>query len=565
MAERGLQVTLGLATEIGKRPRNEDFVAALIPNGHQRAVKGVVAAVADGVSGSPGGRDAAELAVRGFLDAYYGLPETLGVDRCAARAIASVNRWITAQARQDSLRSDMATTFSAIVLRGRRVHVIHVGDTRIYRLRQQRLQRLTQDHTHHHPDLQHVLYRAIGLEDPLRADYGLHGVEQHDRYLICSDGIHAVLADKKLQSLLEQRNDPQQTAEQLIADALLAGSQDNLTAAVLDVIEIPAGEQADIELAIAAQPIRKPPAVGETIDGFTIQQILSEGRYSCLVLAEDAREHSRVALKFPQPRVASDETYRHAFLRETWIAQNVNSPWVVEIKELEPSRQTCLYSVMPYYEGQTLELRAQTGPRVTLAEGVDIAIKLAKALHSLHRRRIIHRDIKLENVLLLNNGGLKLLDLGVARLPGFPEFANDEVPGTPNFMAPELFAGESGDERSDIFALGVSLYRLFSGGHFPFPEVEAFARPNMVRRTSLGHYRPDLPAWLDAVLARTLLVDKTLRFADTIELAFELENGLVQGAGRITQKKPLYHRNPTRFWQFVSLLLSLVVVGLLLR
>lgn len=565
MSERGLQVTLGLASVTGKRERNEDFVGTVLPATHQRATKGVVAAVADGVSGAAGGRDAAEVTVRTFLEAYYELPETLGVDRCAARAIAVTNRWVADQARNDSLRKNMATTFSAAIFRGRRAHIVHVGDTRIYRLRQHRVQLLTQDHTHHHPDLQHVLYRAVGLEDPLRVDYAIHGLEQHDRFLLCSDGVHSVLSDARIQALLEQRTDPQQAAQQLVDDALTAGSQDNITAVVLDVVEIPAAAQSELALGMAALPLRKPPKIGDVVDGFQLKTVLSDGRYSILMLAEDTQEHTKVVLKFPQPRVASDEVYRNAFLREAWIAQNAASPWVVDIKELAPERQSCLYSVMPFYEGQTLEQRLMTRPRIGLAEGIDIAIKLSKAIHTLHRRRIIHRDIKPENVFLLANGGFKLLDLGVARLPGLAELDGDEVPGTPNYMAPELFSGNVGDERSDIFALGVTLYRVFSAGKFPFPEAEAFARPNVTRRIPLGEYRPDLPPWLDTVLARATHPESAQRYADSMELAFELENGLARGAGKITAKKPLYERNPVKFWQVVSLLLALTVIGLLMR
>lgn len=565
MAERGLQLTVGFASVTGKRERNEDFVAAVSPPSHQRAVKGIVAAVADGVSGAAGGRDAAELTVRSFLEAYYELPDTLGVDRCAARAIAAVNRWVTVQGRHDSLRRNMATTFSALVLRGRHAHVVHVGDTRIYRLRQHRLQPLTQDHTHPHPDLQHVLYRAVGLEDPLRVDYAVHGLEQHDRYLLCSDGVHSVLSHSRVQVLLERRADPQQTVQEIIDEAMAAGSQDNITALVLDVVEIPAAAHAELALGMAALPLRKPPKIGETIDGFQLLAVLSEGRYSLLMLAKDVQEQTQVVLKFPQPRVASDAVYRHAFIREAWIAQHAASPWVVEIIELPPQRQSCLYSVMPFYAGQTLEQRLTHSSRVGLSEGIDIAIKLSKAIHTLHRRRIIHRDIKPENVLLLANGGFKLLDLGVARLPGLSDTDEGDVPGTPNYLAPELFTGHRGDERSDMFALGVTLFRMFSGGKFPYPMAEAFSRPNLTRRTLLGELRPDLPPWLDAVLARATQVDPSQRYADSMELAFELENGLARGTGKHIGRQPFYERNPVKFWQSVCLLLIIMLVGLLWR
>jgi len=175
---------------------------------------------------------------------------------------------------------------------------------------------------------------------------------------------------------------------------------------------------------------------------------------------------------------------------------------LLDIVEPPPGRQKRLYAVLPSYRGETLEQRLLRSPKITLKEGIDIGIKLAKAVYALNRLRIIHRDIKPENVMLLDDGGLKLLDLGVALLPGIQEPTPEGAPGTPSYMAPELFRGEGGDERSDVYALGVTLYRVFSAGHYPYGEVEPFSRPRFSRYTPLTHHRPDLPAWLDSSLAR---------------------------------------------------------------
>jgi serine/threonine protein kinase len=302
---------------------------------------------------------------------------------------------------------------------------------------------------------------------------------------------------------------------------------------------------------------------------------VSDGRYSRLFRAEDTREQREVTLKFPHPRVTADAHYRRAFVREAWVAAQVRSPYVGDIIELPPARQTRLYSVMPYYRGRTLESRLLSQPPVSLAEGVAIGITLAKAVYALNRLRIIHRDIKPDNVMLepspsrhaVDSGtpgwGLKLLDLGVARLPGIQDAADEDIPGTPSYMAPELFDGQAGDERSDVYALGVTLYRLFSAGHYPYGEVEPFSRPRFHKRQALLRYRPDLPAWLDAVLARATAVDSNERYADAMELAFELENGLMRGAKAQIEKKSLYDRNPTRFWQVVSLLLVIALIVVL--
>ncbi len=557
-----LQVQVGLASEQGRRNANEDYCAA-----HEgdagRAVRELVAAVADGLGGGPGGRLASETTVRGFIEAYFSLPETLGVDRAANRALSSMNRWVCAQGRQDVQLRGMATTFSALVLRGRSAHVVHLGDSRIYRLRDQSLQCLTQDHVHAHPDLRHVLYRAVGLEENARSDYARHDLRTHDRFLLCSDGVHAVLKQAELTALLLERASPQEDARRLVERALEAGSQDNCTAMVVDVLSVPAAQQADLALGAASLPVLELPKVDDVIDGFRLTEMVADGRNSRLFLAEDTREKREVILKFPHPRVATDADVRAAFVREAWVTQQVTSPYVVEVLDLTRGRHTRLYTVMRYYRGESLEVRLRRAPPVTLTEGVDIGTKLGRAIYALNRLRIIHRDVKPDNVLLVSGqgAGLKLLDLGVARLPGTEEEPGSNVPGTPSYMAPELFAGQPGDERSEVYAYGVTLYRMFSGGQYPYGEIEAFSSPRFSKRTSLTRYRPDLPAWLEACLARATAVDPRERHGDAMELALELEHNVTRGPTALPARKiSLYERNPLRFWQGVSLLLLLALM-----
>lgn len=563
MSATHLQTHIGFVSEKGKRPTNDDYVAGRVENHGARVMPDVLAVIADGMGGGAGGRMAAETTVRGFIDAYCNLPVTLGVDRACARALAAMNRWIYSQGRQDPELKNMATTFSALILRGRKAHVVHVGDTRIYRLRDHRLTRLTQDHVHAHPDLRHVLYRAVGLESSVRADYALHDLRLHDRFLLCCDGMHGTLTDARLQALLDERSSPQEDAQRLVEAALAAHSQDNVSALIVDVVGLPSAERADMETAVAGLPIQDLPKIGDSVDGFRLIEMIADGRYSRLFRAEDTVEPREVTLKFPHPRVMAEQNYRRAFAREAWVALQVRSPWVTEMIDLPEGRQTRLYSVMPYYHGESLEQRLRRGP-LTLAEGVDIGIKLAKAVYALNRQRIVHRDIKPENVMLLHlNKGLKLLDLGVARLPGMEQDDGEEIPGTPSYMAPELFDGALGDERSDVYALGVTLYRMFSAGQYPYGEVEAFSRPRFTKRVALNRHRSDLPAWLDACLARATAVEANERFGDAMELAFELENGLARGGRTIVQKRSLYERNPVRFWQIISLLLFISLIAVL--
>ncbi|HYE36501.1 bifunctional protein-serine/threonine kinase/phosphatase [Methylocaldum sp.] len=552
-----LSLRAAFASLQGRREDNQDYVGIAQPSPQDLACRGVVTAVADGMGGAKGGRVAAELCVHSFMEAYYSLAETLGMEQLLDRCLDAANRWIHAMGRRDPNLAHMATTFSALILRGRRAHLVHVGDSRVYRLRGERLELLTADHTLNGPELDHILYRAVGLEPLLRTDYAVHTLEAHDRFLLCSDGLYGALRQAEIARILLERATPQSSADTLVELAFEHGSNDNITALVMDVIALPKADRQSLRETIEALPILELPTPGETVDDFQLERSLSSGRYSALFLAIDRRNGNPVVVKFPHPRVASEREYHDAFLREAWIGARVKSPWVAEILEQPPGRQSRLYSVMPYYPGTTLEQYLGRKARIGLEPGIDLALKLCKAVHALHRQQIVHRDIKPDNILLPDGGGLKLLDLGIARLPAWDEDQADPMPGTASYMAPELFHGERGSVASDVFALGVTLYRLFSGGAYPYGEIEPFSTPRFGKPRPLTGRRPDLPVWLDAALARAVAVDPDERYADAIELAFELESGLSKGGGKRISSRPipLYQRNPVLFWQLTALLL----------
>jgi len=514
--------------------------------------------VADGVGGHKGGREAAETAVRGFIEAYYAMPETLGVARAAGRALESINGWIATQARVDPNLSGMATTFSALIFSRRTAFLAHVGDSRAYRLRDADLEQLTNDHVLGSGERAHVLLRAVGLEEALCFDHASHALRLHDRFLLCSDGVHGFLRRERIRELLAERVSPREAAEKLVAAALEAGGDDNATALVADIIDLPPADEGALSRAVADLPIQELPEAGTVVDDYRLEQAISNGRYSRLLRATDLRDGQPLVLKFPHPRVAEDASYRRAFVNEAWVAARVRSPFVGEIVEPEEGRRTRLYSIMPFYDGETLETRLKRAQRIELEEGLSIATRLARAIAALHRAGVIHRDIKPDNVILLKDGGLRLVDLGVCRAPRLEELCAEDIPGTPSYMAPELFAGAAGDEASDLYALGVTLYRAFTRD-YPYGEIEPFSKPRFAGPRRLIARRPDLPAWLDAAILRAVAVDPRDRFGDVLEFAFELENGAQRGAAPALAKKPLYESNPLMFWKSVSLILLLLL------
>ncbi len=559
---RTLRVKADFHTETGRRDSNQDYVGlgAEAPD----PVFGHVVAIADGVSFGNGGRAAAELTVRGFIDAYYSANPTLGVARNAARALGAINTWLHSAGSTDEKLRHAATTFTALVLTGRNAHVIHVGDSRAYLLHDEQLLRLTTDHTVRQPERDHILLRAVGLEPTVRLEHDSVALRAHDRLMLCTDGVHAVLNDERLRALLLRRRSPAEDAAAIVEAALSAGSQDNTSCAIIDVLEVPDLGTQELFTQISALPMATPPAPGQELDGFHIRSLLANGRYSRLLRARDNASGDEVVLKFPQPNVAPASTYHHAFVREAWVASRLNSPYIGATIDLPAGRQTCLYSAMPYYEGETLEARLSRKPAVSFDEGLSIALRLTRAIAALHRAGIIHRDIKPDNVLLASGGGLRLIDLGVVRLPMLEEIPGSDIPGTPSYMAPELFDGQSGDEASDQYALAVTLYRMFSG-KYPYGEIEPFSKPRFGKAVPLTSHRPDLPAWLGHVLSTALSADPAARYGDVLELSMELESGIARATPIVLRKLSLYERNPLRFWQVVSAILLLLLLASLMK
>ena len=563
--ETGVRASVGFASKTGPRKANEDFAGALsgaeLPEPRQE----VIAAIADGIGGAKGGRIAAETAVRGFLDGFCDLPETMEVQRAGARIVSALNGWINTMGRQDPKLAGMGCTLTALVLRGRVAHLLHVGDTRAYRLSGDRLTCLTTDHVRQDgAGRSHTLTRALGVEAEVRLDYATQPVALHDRFLLCSDGVHGFLTDQSIADILRERSAPEDTAGALVTAALQSGSTDNCTALVLDVVALPTAGSADISAAMLQLPVIPVPLVGETIDGFVLKALISEGRYTRLFGAEDEVEGGNVALKFPKPQIASVEAYRAAFVREAWVGARVHNPWVGRVIELPPGRQTCLYTVMPLYQGELLETRLSRSPALGLEEGRNIAVKLARAVAALHRAGIIHRDIKPDNVILEGGGSLKAdrsrgrsrAWAGGISARGHPRHrrpiwrlkCSRANPATrpPTFMlwASPCSAPSRANSRT---AISTPPVRRAGAGRRTFPRCGRIFRPGSKRRSR----------------ARSRSIPRSA-FDDMTEFAFEMEAGPARAPTEIRRPRTLYERAPLQVWQGMAALLAFALLASLL-
>lgn len=561
-----LSIVAGHATLAGLRERNEDFLGMVTPNEPELSSKGWIAAVADGVSGNDGGREASEYAVRGLLTDYYATPDTWPITQALDRVIKATNSWVQRQGTVRAELAGMATTLTCLVLRGRFYHFAHVGDTRLYLLRNGVLTRLTTDHVWDRPEMQHVLTRAIGLDSRIAIDHGMGELHVNDVFLLASDGVWAFSTEYDLTAALSELAiggmDASQTANKLVDEALAAGSKDNASALVLKVNALPEENLRDalsVSQQLPVPPRFKP---GQIVDGYQIDAVIHSSQATVLYRVIDPKTQRKLVLKTLQPDRAADAHERSAFAHEEWLAKRVVARFFPQV--ITPDQKSYLYYLTTWHDGHNLQQALDAGEHFTVPDVLAHGAKLVRAVGALHRRSIIHRDIKPANIHLGDDGELRVLDLGVAQ-SGLE--AEDEVKalqaGTPSFLAPEQFTGAPPSRQTDVYATGVTLYLVLTR-HYPYGEIEPFQRPRFGDPVPPTRYRPDIPLWLENLLLKAVARDPAERFETAEEFLLALERGATRPLSA-PSAIPLVQRDPASLWRAVaaiSLVLNLLLLYL---
>lgn len=563
-----LQFTAAHCTASGLRDHNEDFVGMVTPGEPELSTKGLIAAVADGVSGSEGGREASEYCVRGLLSDYYATPDTWQVTQALDKVIKAINSWVCQQGALHAERGGMATTLTALVVRGNFYYFSHVGDTRLYLLRDGELKKLTSDHVWDRPELRHVLTRAIGLDTQLAIDHGMGEIRAGDIFLLASDGVWGSVPDYDLSwhlsELIDNKRDAQGTAQLLVDAALAGGSKDNVSALVVRIDQLPVENLRDALSGSQQLPVPPKLKPGQTLDGFEVEEILHASQTTLLYRVIDPRSQRKLVLKTLHPDRAGDPQEISAFAHEEWLAKRVVARFFPQV--VTPENKNYLYYLSTWHAGHSLQQLLDTGAHLTIPDLVAHGIRLARAIGALHRRSIIHRDIKPANIHLGDDGELRLLDLGVAK-SGTEAEQTDFAPqaGTPSFLAPEQFDAAPASPQTDLYAAGVTLYYALTR-HYPYGEIEPFQRPRFGEAVPPSRYRPDVPQWLENLLLKAVAKDPAQRFETAEEMLLALERGALRPLAA-PAPQPLAARDPLALWKIIgaiSLVANLLLLYLLI-
>lgn len=567
--EQHLTVSAAQRSEAGAKPDNEDSLGIHLPKGAQLASKGIAAVIADGVSAADAGKQAAEASVTGFLNDYFSTPDPWSVKQSAHKVLVALNRWLYGQSQRFiDHQKGYVCTFSALILKSQSAYIFHVGDSRIYRWRDNELEQLTQDHVTRIAEDKQYLARAMGIDLNLDVDFVKVDLRPGDLFISTTDGIHDWIPPKQLQAMVQQAAtadlfSAQALTDELIATALEHKSDDNLSCQVLrvDSLGLQTNEDAVNQLAEKAFPPELAP--GMRLDGLMVLRELFASQRSQLYLVEEIIGGRQYVMKTPSRNYEDDPAYIERFIMEEWVGARVDSPHVVKILQASQPR-TFLYYLMEYLDGPTLGAYIAEKAPLEIREAVAITEKLVKGLRAFHRRETLHQDMKPDNV-IMQNGEPLIIDFGSVFVAGVDEIRRapghgiePEIPlGTMEYSAPEYRLKRPRSEKSDQFSLAVILYEMLTGKHpygEKYEEAESLNAVSRLKYTPAYRHNPHVPLWLDGALKKALSISSERRYDCMSEFVHDLKQPNPDYLN--PEQKPLMERNPLLVWQLACAALA---------
>jgi serine/threonine protein kinase len=270
--------------------------------------------------------------------------------------------------------------------------------------------------------------------------------------------------------------------------------------------------------------------IGRTISHYKILEKIGAGGMGVIYKAEDTNLDRTVALKFLPPAFASDPATKERFIHEAKAASALQHSNICTIHEIGETDDGQMYMVMDFYEGETLRLKIEKG-KLKIHEAVDYTIQIAQGLQKAHEKGIIHRDIKSANIMITNDGEVKILDFGLAKFKGWTKVTKSgSTLGTIAYMSPEQLRGIEIDQKSDIWSLGVLFYEMLSG-QLPFKgEFDESLMYSIVNNEPepIEKLRSDISSDLLHVLNRSLEKNPDDRYQHVDDLIVDIRRSLRQ-------------------------------------
>lgn len=561
-----LQINSSHYSIAGIKPQNEDSCGIVVPDLPLLTTKGIAAVVADGMSASDDGKQASEGCVKSFLSDYLSTPETWSVKNSGQKILSALNRWLHGQGqRQYQSNKGMVTTLSALVFKSNTAYIFHVGDTRIYRLRGNDLEQLTNDHRFVVSEEKSYLSRALGIELRVDIDYKTLAIEIGDTFIQLTDGVYEFVTDGVIKETLLKSKNIKLAAEEIVKTAEKNKSDDNLTCQIIQITDLPGESESEFYEKLTELPFPPPLEPGLILDGYKVIRHLFSNKRTEVYLVQDIDSNENIVMKAPSVNYQDDPEYINQFLHEEWAGKRINNPHVLKVLDIKRKR-TALYYITEYIEGCSLRQWIDDNPRPSLSLVRNFSKQIERGLRAFHRLEMIHQDLKPENILIDKNETLKIIDFGSAKIAGIEEIylpiEVNNILGTINYTAPEYHIGTPGSNRSDIFSLGVIIYEMLCG-HLPYGENMSVKNIKRVKYISIKRYNPEIPVWVDKAIEKAVNINPEHRFSILSEFTYALnkpDSSLINN-----DYVPLLKRDPLRTWQAISLILVVINIILLYK
>ena len=505
-----------------------------------------IAVLCDGVGSAQEGALAAKRVTLHIINNFKNIPKIWSIEKAIKEFINSINSILYTQSIHEYERPEYITTITVVVIKGNRLYGANAGDSRIYLLRDNKLNQLSYDHNE--DGMPNVLSNTIGISPEVQIHYFENNIEKEDKILLCSDGLYSLMSNDTL-----SKNIPNgaynivKKASSLVDDNL----PDDTTAVILEVLQIdPVELMKNLNLQIP-EKLKK----GDIIDGYelTLSLIQNDRTWVC------KKNNQEYVIKFAPYEAIDNEEILDLYVKEAWNAKRLKAGFFP--KSFIPKNRTARYYLMTKLDG--INLKQYLKKRKL---SVDEAIILAKTLLSMEeyllKFNLVHGDIKPENIIVIQRDGkriFKIIDFGsITEI-----FSIASKAGTPSYLAPERFNGSAINERTEIFSIGVTLYQSLTGS-LPYGEIEPFQNPTFGITKKPQKLNNNIPAWLESLILRAITAQEDLRYSNYSHMKFELE--YPQKVKPFFDKKtPLLKKDPMKFYKFGFYTLLLLNFALLLK
>ncbi|MGA2050827.1 MAG: serine/threonine-protein kinase [Terracidiphilus sp.] len=309
---------------------------------------------------------------------------------------------------------------------------------------------------------------------------------------------------------------------------------------------------------------------GDTLDHYRLDATVARSGMATLFKATDLRDGRTVAIKVPHTEMEADPILVERFRREQEIGQELDHPGVV--KTYDGEERSRLYMVIEWVDGQLLRTILNKERRLPIERATNIALQICDALDTMHKHGVVHRDLKPENIMVDDQDRIKLIDFGIAMKEDARRITFVDMSatlGTPDYISPEQVKGQRGDQRSDIYSLGVMFYEMLTGEPpytGPNPLAVMNARVLQDPEPARGQ-RPEISPELNEILKRALEREPRNRYQTASEMAWELEHQEQVGV-EDTEHRPILRNmklpNARRMMLYAGLALVPIVIFVLM-